>query len=958
LPASVVIIGGICDADEISETMTFTNPLALLLLLVAVPIVVYVGWPRRRYRRARDITSTAIRVVIVTLLVLSMAGAQAIQPANKLAVVFLVDVSDSVGVTAAEQAIEQVRGALAAMGAEDAAGVVLFGADAQVERAVSSVRELPSLRSLTSTGNTDIASAIRLGLAMFPSNAARRLVILSDGQQTLGDALAAAELSAASGVQISYVPITRQPVPEVRVTQFDAPSVVPQGQAFDLNLTVEADQDTPARISIYAGGQLVTVQETQLRAGTNRRTLTLEGSEAGFRDFSVVVEPPQDTDGFYQNNRLSTFSQVTGPARVLLVGAEDETRYLRDALSESGLVVDSVRANGLPSNAVQLAQYAAVLVANVPAADLNTRRMLALQAYVRDLGGGLVVIGGPQSFGPGGYFQTPLEETLPVNMQLQDQQRLPQLTIAYVIDRSGSMASADPNGVPLIEVAKSAINRSIDFLQQTDRAAIATFDAVAYWVAEFQDVLDRRALQQLVGTLRPSGGTDVLSGMQLVADAIVDEPSTLKHIILLTDGQTNPTGLVPLTEQLFRESNVTTTAIAIGAPSTLLENMANSGGGNYYVADDITKVPLIFAQETVLASRSYLFENPFTPALSAISPIMQGINALPELRGYVGTSAKASAQVILSAPEPFRDPVLAAWQYGLGRSVAFTGDATARWGANWVTWETFAQFWTQAVRWTITENSGNIETQVVMEGEQARVIVDARNAEGDFLNGLTLSASVVDPSLSGRRVELRQIAPGRYEGTFTPENEGAYLLRITGGVGTESTINQTNGWVMSYSPEYLASDGESILPALAVVTGGRDLSGDLAAAFTRDLDARAAALPLAPWLILIALILLPVDVAMRRLLITRSDLQRLRAALLGESATPQPADARISQLKDARERARQRSETPVTPIAPPPPTSPRGDAPRTPADAPPPPPVDTGENIGARLLKKKRDREG
>ncbi len=935
--------------------MTFITPLALLLLLVAVPIVIYVGWPRRRYRRTRDIISTVIRVVIVALLVMSIAGAQAVQPANKLAVVFLVDVSDSVGVTASEDAITQVRGTMGAMGVDDVAGVVLFGADAQVERAVSSVRELPSVRSLTATGNTNIASAIRLGLAMFPPDAARRLVILSDGQQTLGDSLAAAELAAASGVQISYVPIVRQPVPEVRVTQFDAPSVVPQGQRFDLNLTVEADQDTPARISIFAGGQLVTVQDTQLRAGTNRRTLTLEGSEAGFRDFSVVVELPQDTDGFYQNNRLSTFSQVTGPSRVLVVGTDDETRYLSDALTESGLVVDRVPANGLPANVVSLAQYAAVLVANVPAADLNTRRMQALQTYVRDLGGGLVVIGGPQSFGPGGYFQTPLEETLPVNMQLQDQQRLPQLTIAYVIDRSGSMATTDPNGVPLIEVAKSAINRSIDFLQPTDRAAIATFDAVAYWVAEFQDVLDRRALQQLVGTLRPSGGTDVLSGMQLVGGSIIDEPSQLKHIILLTDGQTNPTGLVPLAELLFRDENVTMTAIAIGGPSTLLENMAQAGGGNYYIADDITKVPLIFAQETVLASRSYIFENPFTPALTALSPIMQGITTLPELRGYVGTSAKATAQVILSAPEPFRDPVLAAWQYGLGRSVAFTGDATARWGANWVTWETFAQFWNQTVRWTITEGStDNIETQVVMEGEQARVIVDARSADGGFLNGLNLSASVVDPSLGGQRVELRQIAPGRYEGTFTPQNEGAYLLRVTGGTGAQSTINQTSGWVMTYSPEYLASDGDSILPTLAAASGGRDLTDDLAAAFTRDISAQAAALPLAPWLILIALLLLPLDVAVRRLLITRSDLQRLRATLFGGAVTPQPADARISQLKDARERARQRSETPAAPFVPPAPSSPRRESTDTPAA---PTPSATGENIGARLLKKKRDRE-
>lgn len=939
--------------------MSFTTPIALLLLLVIVPVVIYVGWPRLRYRRVRDTISTALRTVIVVLLVLSMAGAQAVQPADKLAVIFLVDVSDSVGTTASESAIARVRDAMNTMQPNDLAGLVLFGADAQVERAVSNVRELAPIRSVTSTGNTSIANAIRLGLAMFPPDAARRLVILSDGQQTLGDALAAAELAAASGVEISYIPISREAVPEVRVTTFDAPSVVPQNQQFDLNLTVEADQDTQARISVFAGGELITTQDTQLRAGTNRRTLTLEGSEAGFRDFSVVVEPPQGTDGFYQNNRLSTFSQVTGPARVLLVGAADEVRYLSDAFGESGLVVDVVEINGLPTNAVQLAQYAAVVMANVPASQINARRMQALQAYVRDLGGGLVVVGGPESFGAGGYFQTPLEETLPVNMQLQDQQRLPELTIAYVIDRSGSMASTDMNGVPLIEVAKAAINRSIDFLQPNDRAAVATFDAIAYWVAEFQDVQDRRALQTLVGTLRPSGGTDVLSGMQLVGGSIINEPSQLKHIILLTDGQTNPSGLVPLTEALFLQAGVTTTTIAIGGSSSLLESMAQAGGGNYYIADDINQVPFIFAQETVLASRSYIFESPFTPTLTALSPIMEGINAVPELRGYVGTTAKAAAQVVLTAPEPFRDPVLAAWQYGLGRSVAFTSDATARWGANWVTWGDYARFWNQTVRWTMTENSAeNIESRVVMEGEQARIIVDARSPEGAFLNGLALSASVVDPMLEGRRVALRQTAPGRYEGVFTPRSEGAYLLRINGeSEDSAAAINQTTGWVMTYSPEYLGAAGESVLPDIAAITGGRALTDDLGAAFAHDLGAQAAALPLAPWFVLLALLLLPFDVAVRRLLITRSDIQRLRAAFGGQTSGPQATDERLSQLKGARERARQRVDqpaaSPVAPVTPRAPISPAG--PRSAQDAPRP--QDTGENIGARLLKKKRDRE-
>jgi Mg-chelatase subunit ChlD len=382
-------------------------------------------------------------------------------------------------------------------------------------------------------------------------------------------------------------------------------------------LSVQSDTDTTARISIFAGGELITSQDTALRQGENNRTLTLESTDAGFRDFSVIVEPQGD-DGFYQNNRLATFSQIVGPSRVLLVGADDETRYLRDALLQAGLLVDTASADGIPGTPAGLAQYSSVVLANVPAVDLPTGRMLTLQTYVRDLGGGLLVMGGPDAYGPGGYFRTPLEEILPVEMQLKDQQRLPQLTLAYVIDRSGSMAATDVNGVPLIEVAKSAINRSVDLLQPTDRAAIATFDAVAYWIADFQEVRDRRPLQELVGTLRPSGGTDVLSGMRLVADTIINEPARLKHIILLTDGQTNPTGLVSTAEALFRDHNVTTTTIAIGGASSLLESMARAGGGNYRIADDITQVPLIFAQETVLVTRSYILETPFVPTLTAV----------------------------------------------------------------------------------------------------------------------------------------------------------------------------------------------------------------------------------------------------------------------------------------------------------------------------------------------------
>lgn len=970
--------------------MSFSFPIALGLLLL-IPVAIWLGTPLQKYRRGREIASIAIRSVMIALLAAALAGAQITRSTNKLAVVFLIDGSDSVDPVTRDGAISLVREAINGMGLDDLAGVVVFGQRPQVERPVTDSRTLGAVRAEPDGGNTDIAAAVRLALAMFPADAARRIVVLSDGQPTLGDAEAAAQLAAAAGVEISYLPLRTQDAPDVRVTRFEAPSAVPEGQQFDLSLTVVADQATRARIDVLAGGALITSEQVDLREGTNNRTLTLTAQDSGFRDFTVVVEP-EGGDGYYQNNQLATFSQVTGPARVLVVGEGAETLYLTAALREAGLTVDEQTARQLPINVAGLVPYESVILANVPADQMSERQMQALQAYVRDLGGGLVTVGGPNAYGPGGYFETPLEETLPVSMKLTDQERQPKLTIAYVIDRSGSMATMGPDGQPLIELAKAAINRSIDFLQETDRAGVATFDSSAYWVAEIQDVANREELRRLVGTLRPSGGTDIRAGLELVARDIVGQPTEAKHIILLSDGLANRGGLLELVSELYAQGGVTLTSVSIGEENELMRDLSEAGGGSFRVATDASTIPSIFAQETVLATRSYIFEEAFTPGLTSRSPIMQSITALPSLQGYIGTTAKDAAQVILRGPEPYRDPVLAAWQYGLGRAVAFTSDATARWGTEWVTWGDFTRFWNQAVRWTITEGgSDTLETRVVMEETQARVVVDARDESGAFLNGLALGVSLVDPALGSQQLTLRQVAPGRYEVTFTPRGEGAYLLSVNGG-SDETAIQQMSGWVMSYSREYLASNVPSVLPRVAAITGGAALTDGLAAAFAHTVAARAGSTPIFPLLLLIALLLLPLDIAVRRLLVTRADFARLATALrLRAKPATDVATGRMAALMDARERARvaieadeittaagtanalrSRLKTQPPAAAPartapapqpelqaldaastpePQPAPARNDAPGAP-DAP----DERSENIGSRLLKRKRDR--
>ena len=952
--------------------MQLTAPHVALILIVILPFVWAIGFPRHAFRRRRDITSLILRTLIIALLILSLAGLQTIQAVDRLAVIFLVDSSDSMGSGSEDQQLQFIRAAIDAKQPDDEWAALLFGENAVPETDFSVAGEIEGFDSIPQTTGTDIANAIQTALSMFPPDVSRRIVLMSDGQATDGDAIARAQRAAVSGVEISYVPIFREAAPDVRITAIDAPGRVAENQSFDISVGIEAEASTPANLLIFSGGRLIHEEALELQAGETRYSLTQAGEKSGFLDFTAQIVVPGENDNFNQNNQLGAFSQVVGPARVLLVSVEDsETQYLLPALEQAGILVDVVNPADVPVNMAGLANYKSVILANVPAADLGRGQMTLLDQFVSDIGGGLVMIGGPQSYAPGGYYQTPLERTLPVEMQIKDQKRLPQLTIAYLIDRSGSMGQIGRSGVPNLELAKRAIVLSLELLQPSDRVAVGTFDTGGAWVVPFQQVNDAQALIAMTNTIRSGGGTDILAGLRLVERDIVEEPSQLKHLILLTDGGASPSGLVEVSESLHEEFNVTLSAIAIGRnPAAFLETMAEAGAGNYYRVGDVEQIPLIFAQETVLASRSYIVEKSFTPLVTGSSAIIDGISSFPPLRGYVAATPKVAAQRILSGPEPYEDPILAAWQYGLGRVVAWTADASARWANEWVDWDDFPRFWGQAVAWSINAGANkNLETRVVTGGSRARIVVDARDDEGGFLDGLVLNSAVLNPTGASLRLPMQQTAPGRYESSFAPQNEGAYFLTINGASQSEAgaaNLTDLHGWVMSYSPEYIPRPhDERLLAEIAEITDGRNLAEAPEAVFAHDLSAEMAATDIWQRLVLLALLLLPLDIAVRRLIITRSDLQRLRA-YIGGGRGDETRSQRMQVLFQARGRSRRttrygagiiprrlrpRDDGPP-PVLPSPPV--RGpSSTREPEFMEPPPEV---RNLGADLLRGRKRR--
>jgi Mg-chelatase subunit ChlD len=879
-------------------------------------------------------------LIIFSSLVLSLAGLELVRSADNLAVVFLVDVSDSMPEGAKGGAVQWVQRSIAQMGPDDKAAVILFGGDALVEHPLSSVRTIDSFTSIPVTNATDLSQAIRLALALFPAQAAKRIVIISDGITTTGNAEEAARLAAAAGVQITGVPIQRndEDTTETLVTDVSAPSSLRQGEEFDFTIRVKSTVAQKVGVRVFGGSELVYEGALDLIKGEQSYTVSFKAGQPGFVAYKVQLVPTTGQDTFYQNNELAAFSQVKGPPRVLIVTGEqneglDEGQQLAAALQAAGIEFDRVPPPGLPSELPLLAEYASVVIINTPAKDLTQRQQAAVEQYVRDLGGGLLVIGGPQSYGVGGYFKTPLEDVLPVEMQLKDQKRRPRLTIVFIIDHSGSMSETS-GGATKLDLAKEAAIRSVELLSPTDKVGVIQFDDLASWVVEITPLDDPDSVVNRIASIRSGGGTDILAGVQAAASALPDDDAQIKHVILLTDGQASPTGIQELVEQMNTNNGITFSTVAVGqgADTNLLQALAQAGQGRYHFAGDASTIPEIFTEETTLATRAYIIEEPFLPEQVAPSPIMQGIESVPKLYGYVGTTAKDAAQTILQSriADGSTDPILVSWQYGLGRSVAWTSDATGRWAKDWVSWEGFPTLFAQAVRFTINESvQSDISADVQLDGETATLAVDAYDNGGDFINNLTLNANVIAPDGTAQSVEMIQVAPGRYEANFTPEQQGAYLIRVSGSQGANVSIGETAGWVLSYSPEYKLPDdplaGVHLLTDLAITSGTcvYDEANQLDTAtcflaepkdaFNHNQFARNVTSPVWPYLLLLATLLLPFDIAVRRLVISRYDLQRvatrLQTLVIG-LRKPQLEPERVESLNRLRE-AKERAGQPV-----------------------------------------------
>jgi Mg-chelatase subunit ChlD len=924
--------------------LDFSRPLALLLLVVLVPATIYLSRTSMallRPRRRR--LSLSLRILLITLLVLALAGTGIARASDNLSVVFLVDRSDSISAAQRAAQASYLRSAISSMPQGDTAGVVAFGADALVDRPPIHDKTPPDLASRPGPAYTNIADAIRLGLSILPSGSARRLVLLSDGKENLSSAEWAARLAAANGVPIDTLPLPSISGPEVWLDGLTAPASAREGEHVSLEVSVSATADTTATLTILADGTPVTTQSVALVRGSNKFVQQLPPTVPGFHTYSASVDAPPGSDTRRENNRYSAFSLVLGKPHILIVeGHDGEAAALRSALAP-GINADIVPPSSMPADLATLAGYDGIILVNVPASSLPGPTMDNLQTVVRDLGKGLVVIGGDESYAAGGYFRTPLEAMLPIDLHLPSKLNIPSVGMVLVIDRSGSMQSAHSGttGVAKIELAKEAASQAVAQLSDRDYAGVITFDSAADWVVPLQPLGDPATFKSKIGSISSGGGTNIYAGLSPAVDALVTSKAKSKHIVLLTDGDSEGGDYDGLIKKMA-ENDITLSTVAVGADANtgLMQHLAQQGKGNYYYTEDGNALPQIFAHESHIASRSYLIEHPFSPARTSPSPILEGVGGLPQLQGYVGTTPRPGGQIALVSDAG--DPLLAQWQYGLGRVVAWTSDAKGQWASQWVAWADFARFWSQALRWaTASGTGGALQPQITLEGGLAHLTVDATTPAGQYLNDLQTSAVIVAPDNITSTVTLRQTAAGRYEATTPATQEGAYLVRVAA-AGDNVNLSATLGVVVPYSPEYKGDvTGSDLMPRLAGLTEGRTLAlDDPAASFLHNLPGVRATTPLWPLLLLLAILLLPFDIGVRRVAVSRSDalswLDQLRRKLgiappsapaVAGASSPElsammHAKSRARDLHPPREEPRPQVRVPASPPAQPPPSAP------------------------------------
>jgi Ca-activated chloride channel family protein len=958
--------------------LRFDNPQALWLLLLAGPIV-WLGLrslaaiePVRRY------TAIALRLAVLIVLVLILAGMQTVQRHSDLTVMAVIDQSESVRRFASppptpntagnDRTINQwlreyLRAAAAGKKPDDRFGVITYDGRPTIVQIPGVVPDFDPAIVPTPMDGTDSTAALRLAMARFPADSGKRLLWISDGNETTGDGLVGmlpiAQEARAAGVRIDVLPIDYRLDGEVMVEGVYAPTESREGQTAPVRIVLRAARPSEGTLYLRHDENVVDLAPGSPGNGAAVRTTdwTLEAQDAPAQDdqvgevgryvlvrsidlpmstsganrFEAVFEPAEGSgDVVAANNRAQAFTQVHGRGRVLVldgVGGESG-RILSTALASHDLDVETLPANAFPGSLSQLQRYDAVIFQNIPAEALTPAQMRMLSRYVHDMGGGFAMIGGPNSFGAGGWTNSPIDDILPVACEIPSQTILPSGALVIVIDRSGSM-SATVGGTNLTqqEVANEASIYALATLFPDDLVGVIAFDQTAKQVVPLTRNSNPGAIASQIRKIQPGGGTNIHSGLDAaynVLAPLTPNEAAVKHVILLTDGHSTSGDYIGLMRK-YVEAGISLSAVGIGdgMNNPLLHQLSQMAGGQFYPIADPRTLPQIFIKEARTVRKNLIREQPFEPQIVQTgSPIMASVTAVPMLQGLVLTGEKRKLGVFQPIVGPEGEPVFAHWQVGLGRSAAFTSDATNRWASDWLRWGGYRDFWARTVR-AIARPGSSTEYDLVagIEGDQLRVRLDVAGRQG-HQGFMDVRGSLLKPDGSTEPITLTQTGPGMYEAAAPADATGSYIVSLFVSDPQGGERRTVFGGTSKPPGAELRrfQSNRALLEEVARITGGRVLdpsSPTEARLYERDVPFESRSIrPLWRPLLWLLLVLFLLDVACRRIAWDAGAIARwvAGAIVIGSARREREARTTLDALRKGAAKRRDAQDQPPTPV--------------------------------------------
>jgi Ca-activated chloride channel homolog len=821
----------------------------MLALLLPIGWLIFLYVKKNRKKEAYWIAG--IRSVIFLLLILALAVPQILLPVRGESVIFLVDRSDSVrgGDTVA---LDWIDNSLKNNHIDDSYAIVTMGKDGYLEQQLSKEkRSLTEFNGKMDGGETNIEAGLQFAASLLPNESGGKIVLVSDGNETIGQSREAAKLLKNRGIELDYVALNPSIGEDMSITELNVPPSLYKGEEAQISLTIDSNANKLATVRISLNNQDVLTENVEVKQGKNVYQFSYKVEDTGMMVFKGELAANQDS--FIENNAMFAVSNVKGTPKVLVVQGR-ESGQISEILAGAGLLVDTITPEKLPTVLSGYLPYQSIIFNNVPATVVTESQMNLMERAVKEFGVGFVMAGGDESFGLGGYFKTPIERLLPVDMDIKGKKEMPSLGLLIVMDRSGSMSGNK------IELAKEAAARSVELLREEDTLGFIAFDDRPWTILETEPIKDKKKAVDKILSITPGGGTEIYSSLAAAYDELRDLKLQRKHIILLTDGQSATSSSYEELIEEGLEKNITLSTVAIGSDADrgLLEELAIWGTGRFYDVIDASTIPSILSRETVMATRTYIEDNPFYPVVSANPDWTFLVEAgVPQMNAYIATTPKSRAGVpFLSEKE---DPVLAEWQYGLGHTIAFTSDFSGKWTGDWARWEKWPVFLNHMVTRTLPQ----YDTEPYKVSLNKKDGVTVVTLEAGSPSALPLETAVVSESGEQIATNTKLVAPGKYELTI-PDSNGMYFLNVRqtdadGGVHVYQT-----GFTVPYSAEYLLKGtNKELLAELATMTGGKALV-EAKDSFQPTGTASYLKQSVSQWLLLVVFLLFFVEIAIRR----------------------------------------------------------------------------------------------